>query len=112
MRESHHGAAGSWNPWERNFEEQLRRKFGILPDSALQGARPIHKSSVKSAHSSDSEYSREALKELAQGYSLVIDDKTDKGGNLWVRGVGEGGHAARVLASWGFTHRPEKGWWK
>jgi hypothetical protein len=112
MRESHHGAADSWNPWERNFEEQLRRKFGILPDSALQGARPIQKSFVKSAHSSDSEYSREALKELAQGYGLVIDDKTDKGGNLWVRGVGEGGHAARMLASWGFTHRPEKGWWK
>lgn len=111
MRETHHGALDSWNPWEQNFERQLRQKFGILPDGEKGMSLRVQRSHQKK-QATDSEFSVEALTELASSFGLSIDDKTDKGGNLWVRGVGTDNYASRKLASWGFNNRPDKGWWK
>lgn len=114
MRETHHGSEYSWNSWERNFETKLRASFNVFPDDVYKGTRPtnttVYRESPKT--DSDTEFSLHSLTEYAKSHKLEIDDKRDKGGNLWVRGAVVGSPQAQKLVAWGFTHKADKGWWK
>ncbi|MGC3965173.1 MAG: EH signature domain-containing protein [Rhodocyclaceae bacterium] len=57
-------------------------------------------------------FSGEALERLASTYGLQIDDKTSKGGNLWVRTNDTSATVAQTLTRWKFRHAPGKGWYR
>lgn len=118
--------------WESMFELTLRRTFGITPDvqaprvsrapqppaapphpinQAPPGAAPI----VQPRHAAvnaPEPYSRIALDRFANAQGLRIDDKTSRGGSLWVLAGSTNTLVTKVLTGWGFRHKPDKGWWK
>lgn len=119
--QGHIGAPDSWNRWETIIEEKLRRQFGIAPalvrrtslaprQNAMsqQTSSPAHGSSASQIQP----YSRQALALFAKTNDLHINDKSGVGGNLWVLAGAADAEIMHTLVSWGFTHKPGKGWWR
>lgn len=97
-----HSDSGS-NKWESRFMHELRKNFGlILNDEKKQ---PAAKSFMPMV------YSEENLKRLVKRFGGKIVDNRKKGGVLLVI-MGDLPEASSVLKSWGFSYRPETGWWK
>ena len=57
-------------------------------------------------------YSLDALKVLSKKIGFEIDDNSSLGGSLWARTDAANQDVTRMLTSWGFSHKPGKGWWK
>lgn len=120
--ESHKDGAGSWSKWEQNFEKILHRDFGIEPQKnispsrqpARQAARPTAMPAVEKPILPvvKSPYTPAALRMLAKQMGFEVHDKTSLGGSLWARTDATDEDVTRVLTSWGFSHKPGKGWWK
>lgn len=129
IRLKHYDGTG-W--WEDKFRDEIRNKFGILPDDELpeeyggsRKAKPMTISKVKKGsevsvspsvhgHSvrAPLSFSRTALKHYAKELGLDIEDNTQKGGSLWVRTDDQNSAANDVLTRWGFHYKPGKGWWR
>lgn len=57
-------------------------------------------------------YTRKALSQFAERFSLSLEDMTGAGGNLWVRTKDSNLAVNGVLLRWGFTYKAGKGWHK
>ena len=106
---------------EELFEARLRRDWGIQPRSESLPSAPAHRTTPaewklevpRNAPSRGAiPYSLDALKRFAEAHGLEIDDKRSVGGALWVRARSIDADIERVLSAWGFTFRPNRGWWK
>jgi len=124
LRLLHKDDASGWSLWEQTFEAELRTKFNISPGeysptaskrpSGMSApptppfqARPTPNQPPKPAQS----FTRDALRAFAREYKLQVEDKTEVGGNLWIRAGDNNPHVARTLAKWGFRYKEGKGWW-
>lgn len=120
--ESHTDGAGSWSKWEQNFESILQRDFGVEPQKNTPTPRkvtqqperpaPIPQVSRPIVPVSNGSYSRDGLNKLSELMGFQVHDKSALGGSLWARTDASNKDVARVLKSWGFTHKAGKGWWK
>lgn len=127
---SHQDGIHNWDKWEQMFEATLQKEFRIAPDvPATRAKAQVPASAAPSIASQvrgNSEngpryieptdpsqaYTRSALNRFASRQGLRIDDRTSQGGSLWVRTDDTYEHISKILARWGFQHRPGKGWWK
>jgi hypothetical protein len=57
-------------------------------------------------------YSRADLEVLARVHAIGLDDRTAKGGRLWVHATAADARIGHVLSRWGFVYEPGHGWWK
>ncbi|OFJ49984.1 hypothetical protein BA896_015165 [Janthinobacterium lividum] len=122
LKESHKDGVGSWAKWEQNFETILRRDFGIEPRTNSPQNRKMVRppapitpmAGVANAISlaASVTYSLDALKVLSKKIGFEIDDNSSLGGSLWARTDAANQDVTRMLTSWGFSHKPGKGWWK
>jgi len=116
--------------WEEMFEATLKQRFGILPNTVQpvrvpppprnppSSPRPAQTTTPeqpsRSAGDSILPYSRDTLVSFARARNLTIDDRTanNRGGNLWVRTGQDDPQVNKVLQSWKFNYKLDKGWWK
>lgn len=120
--ESHKDGAGSWSKWEQTFETILHRDFGIEPQKSITSPRQTVRHPAKTTPvaaiknptfpMASKPYSLDALKMLGKQIGFEIHDKSSLGGSLWARTDATNEDVTRVLTSWGFSHKPGKGWWK
>lgn len=119
--ESHNDGAGSWSKWEQKFETILHRDFGIEPQKNISMPRQRARSPARTTPVEESRttyamkarpYSFEDLKMLGKQMGFEIHDKSRLGGSLWARTDSANEDLTRLLTSWGFSHKPGKGWWK
>jgi len=127
---SHQNGINGWSKWEHMFEAKLREEFGIKPESVamrVAGPSPEQLSTRTlgnipltggqlAAKGTAAEvpryYNRFALNKLASRLDLRIEDRTPKGGSLWVLTDDSNEEVAEILSTWGFQHKPGKGWWR
>jgi hypothetical protein len=127
---SHQNGINGWSKWEHMFEAKLREEFGIKPGSVatrVAGPSPeplstrppvnitphLERPAVESAEAeAPRHYNRFALNKLAHRLDLRIEDRTPKGGSLWVLTDDSNQEVAEILSTWGFQHKAGKGWWK
>ena len=127
---SHQNGINGWSKWEHMFEAKLREEFGIKPESVatrVAGPSPeplstrppvnitphLERPAVESAEAeAPRHYNRFALNKLAHRLDLRIEDRTPKGGSLWVLTDDSNQEVAEILSTWGFQHKAGKGWWK
>lgn len=127
---SHQDGINGWSKWEQMFDAKLREEFGIKPQTAAtRVARPS--SQPRSARPPENlpphreqpavegagaevprHYNRFALNKLAHRLGLRIEDRTPKGGSLWVLTDDSDRQVAEILSTWGFQHKIGKGWWR
>jgi len=55
-------------------------------------------------------YSRADLAVFARAHGLPVDDRSAQGGGLWVLAAQPDANVGHVLARWGFTEVPGRGW--
>ena len=126
----HQDGINGWSKWEHMFEAKLREEFGIKPESvATRVAAPspeplstrppvnstqyIEQPAVESTAAEVSRhYNRFALNKLAHRLDLRIEDRTPKGGSLWVLTDDSNQEVTEILSTWGFQHKAGKGWWR
>jgi len=126
----HKDGINGWAKWEHMFDAKLREEFGIKPQNgATQVARPSteplstrppgsiplpreQSAAEDAAAEVPRHYSRFALNKLAHGLGLHIEDRTPKGGSLWVLTDDSNRQVAEILSTWGFQHKAGKGWWR
>jgi len=128
----HQDAVHNWDKWEQMFEATLDKEFGIKAGVAASKVTkaaprasalpPVPTPAAASPASSDKAwravadatvpYSRSALNKLTFRLGLEVDDKTSKGGLLWVRADESDADTTNTLARWGFQYKADKGWWK
>ena len=112
------------------FDAKLREEFGIKPQTVTTrvagnspeplSTRPpvnitphLERPAVESAAAEvPRHYNRFALNKLAHRLDLRIEDRTPKGGSLWVLTDDSNQEVAEILSTWGFQHKAGKGWWK
>lgn len=121
---SHQDGINGWARWEHMFEATLREEFGIKRvarpsteplSTPPPGSIPLprEQSAVEDAPAEvPRHYSRFALNKLAHGLGLHIEDRTPKGGSLWVLTDDSDRQVAEILSTWGFQHKAGKGWWR
>lgn len=127
---SHQDGINGWSKWEQMFDATLRKEFGIKPQTAAtRVARPSsqphstrppgnllpprEQPAVEGAGAEvPRHYNRFDLNKLAHRLGLRIEDKTPKGGSLWVLTDDSDRQVAEILSTWGFQHKAGKGWWR
>jgi len=118
----HQDGIHNWDSWEEMFEATLREGFGIEPSvtapraicvqPAPAATQSTDNASWRTGSAASQPYSRSALNQFARNHGLAIDDKTNAGGNLWVRADQSNELVNKELTQWGFRFKPGKGWWK
>ncbi len=121
-----------WRRWEEMFEAKLKQNFNVMPGAvanrAVQesptntrqvaglGAPTQSRSNEVPANrfSKSEPFSMMALHMYAKEKNLKVEDFSagDRGGNLWVRTDDADLRVTEKLASWNFTYKPGKGWWR
>ncbi|MEG1926577.1 MAG: hypothetical protein RR415_12625, partial [Ruthenibacterium sp.] len=126
---SHQDGINGWTKWEQMFEAKLREEFGIKPQTvATRVVRPSeplatrptetikplreHRAVESTGAEVPQHYNRFALNKLAHRLGLRIEDRTPKGGSLWVLTDDSDRQVAEILSTWGFQHKAGKGWWR
>lgn len=126
---SHQDGINGWSKWEQMFDAKLREEFGIKPQTvATRVARPSESIETRppgnlpphreqpAVEGAGAEvprhYNRFALNKLAHRLGLRIEDRTPKGGSLWVLTDDSDRQVAEILSTWGFQHKAGKGWWR
>ncbi|MDO9479796.1 MAG: EH signature domain-containing protein [Hydrogenophaga sp.] len=121
---NHKDGIHGWTRWEEMFEATIREHYGISSGAAstpTARATPAPRTPPKPAAtpslaSTDTvlPYSRDALNRFASMRNLRVDDFASNGigGNLWVRTNDDDFQVSKVLRSWNFKYKPDKGWWK
>jgi len=126
----HKDGVHNWDKWEQMFEATLKKEFGIkagaetapaaaavrralppplvVPRFTAPAAAPVPRGP---SFLSDP-YTRSALNKVAFRLGLEVDDRTAKGGLLWVRADDSDEDTTTALRRWGFSYKPDKGWWK
>jgi hypothetical protein len=111
------------------FDAKLREEFGIKPQTvATRVARPSEPIETRppgnlpphreqpAVEGTGAEvprhYNRFALNKLAHRLGLRIEDRTPKGGSLWVLTDDSDRQVSEILSTWGFQHKAGKGWWR
>lgn len=114
LRMSHTDGIHNSNKWEEMFAATLRSEFGIEPSApAVSGGRNARSSTCAEAGDNlPQDYSPSALQRMKNRYGFQIEDKTSRGGNLWVLTDTANEQVNAMLTHWGFHHKPGKGWWK
>lgn len=131
----HQDGIKGWNKWEEMFEATLRRSFDIKPNVVPQrvsSSTAVSQPDAKPSQFSGSDrilttaqaslgnstasvtdrFSMASLASLARARDLVVDDRTDQNGNLWIRTGDNDRYVNKVLLDWKFTYKPGKGWWR
>jgi hypothetical protein len=57
-------------------------------------------------------FNKTNLNALVRRMNASVDDRTSKGGALWILATDNNPDARRVLRSWGFDYKAGKGWWR
>lgn len=127
---SHQDGINGWSKWEQMFDAKLREEFGIKPQTVatrvVRPSSPPHSAqhpenlpphreqlAVESAGAGvPRHYNRFALNKLTHRLGLRIEDRTPKGGSLWVLTDDSDRQVAEILSTWGFQHKAGKGWWR
>ena len=130
LRLRHQDGINGWSKWEHMFEAKLRDEFGIKPEAVatrVAGSSPeplpartlgnialTHEQLAAKGTAAEVPryYNRFALNKLASRLDLRIEDRTPKGGSLWVLTDDSNREVAGILSTWGFQHKAGKGWWK
>ncbi|ULR90342.1 EH signature domain-containing protein [Comamonas sp. B21-038] len=124
----HRDGINGWARWEHMFEAKLHEEFGIQPLAGMTpvtrpvavpppvrpGGTPTRGQPGGSGAAVDfpQHYNRFALNKLAHRLGLRIEDRTPKGGSLWVLADNSNQQVSETLSSWGFQYKAGKGWWK
>lgn len=112
-----------WTRWEEMFEATIKKHYGISSGAASTSTArekpaprtPPNPTATPSLASTDNvlPYSRDALNRFASMHNLRVDDFANGiGGNLWVRTNDNDLQVNKVLSSWNFQYKHDKGWWK
>jgi EH_Signature domain len=130
MKLSHKDGIHGWDKWEPMFEETLRESFDVEPSAITKRGTQVPMPTktapsnvqVLSAREGPAlynaipdfsmKYTPSSLLKFVSLQGLVLDDKTAKGGSLWVRTDDSEYHVKKTLTDWGFAYKPGKGWWK
>lgn len=130
IKMNHQDGIHNWDKWEEMFAATLEKEFNVkagveVPPSASSARRssvrgsttaPAATRAVPSAPrqslSVSDPYTRSALNKMAFRLGLEVDDRTAKGGLLWVRADDSDADTTTALRRWGFSYKPDKGWWK
>jgi hypothetical protein len=126
----HQDGIHNWDKWEQMFEATLKKEFGIkagaeasqasmgvrrapAPPPATARAPTLAAPPIPRGPSFLSDpYTRSTLNKMAFRLGLEVDDRTAKGGLLWVRVDDSDADTTLALRRWGFSYKPDKGWWK
>jgi hypothetical protein len=57
-------------------------------------------------------FNKTNLNALVRRMNVSVDDRTSKGGALWILATDNNPDARRILLSWGFAYKAGKGWWR
>lgn len=92
-------------PALEGLESILRRSQGSPSTStdAQRAKLPTPESEV---------FNQTNLNALVRRMNASVDDRTSKGGALWILATDNNPDARRVLRSWGFEYKAGKGWWR
>lgn len=123
LRMRHQDGIHGFDTWEEWFAQELKDKFGILPDGMAMPYRapiraPARVPSLSSNAAPSTSRAREVspvpdeLRELASARNLRLEDLRPSNGNLWVRADSDDPVLNRRLKQLGFGFKPGKGWWK
>jgi hypothetical protein len=117
IKMSHQDGIHGWEAWEPMFEATLKKAFDIKPDATptriTRGAAPVPLPARQTEEYGP--FSSAELTRFARENGLQVENKTQIGGNLWVRTRGADVATEAVqkqLALWGFNRRLGKGWFK
>lgn len=120
----HQDGIHNWDKWEQMFEATLNKEFGIKAGVEGSPTAPTFRRSSAPAPSpapapvprplpyTAQPYTRAALNRMTFPRGISVDDKTAKGGLLWVRTDESDAETTAALRRWGFSYKPDKGWWK
>ena len=117
---SHNDNNHGYDQWEDRFEDELESKLNLVIDVRDDGVRsrittiPEPSTSFTAAPEPDKTQDgfMTDLEHFANSHRLILEDKTSKGGNLWIRTDDSNYEINIALQSRGFRFKPEKGWWK
>jgi hypothetical protein len=100
---------GDWQDRFRSALRQQRRR----PERKMP-SQPYY-SSVSEARVTRGQPNSDLSQDVAnyaQKVGIAIEDHRGKGGSLWLRIDDADPDINRQLTSWGFRHRPGRGWWR
>jgi hypothetical protein len=112
-----------YESWETKFDEELRRHLGggVPARQAFVGPRRLAPSRELFAHprpasggliDASVDFVRYTLRPFAESKGLKVEDHRGRGGNLWVFASSWDAETDRTLSDWGFSFKPQRGWWR
>jgi hypothetical protein len=106
--------SGSLPPSETGHPDGLTNATSLfLNQDASRPRSPVPPAAKAALPTPRSEVFNEAnLKEITNRVGGFIEDNRAKGGALWIRATDHNPDASRILRSWGFVYKLDKGWWK
>jgi hypothetical protein len=112
---SHTVGAGGQS-WQERFEQALRARFNISPDSGSRNASAAPAPAFTSPRTPAAPRTKAGfdvfeLRKLMERENLKWDDQRARGGNLWVRSDDVPPRVKIRLVEWGFRLKQGKGWW-
>ena len=96
--------------WEEEFATTLSQ-LGIRMDVTASTPRESKTRNARGAAASAEPYSWRALRALAEVHGFTIEDRTGRGGRLWVSGPLEDGFVGSKLTDWGFRWAAHRNAW-
>ncbi len=113
----HIGAGGQ--SWQERFEQKLRARFNINPDSSGRSAPAASKLAFTGSRTPPARRAKAGfgvielieLRNLMERENLEWDDRRARTGNLWVLSHDVPQRVETRLVEWGFRLKQGKGWW-
>lgn len=98
--------------WQERFAKTLRRGPASQAEPAAT-TRPFDQMFKPVSQASPSRHaSLQEISLFAGAAKIRIEDHRSKGGSLWLLASNEDPDINSQLTSWGFKHRPGRGWWR
>jgi len=98
--------------WQERFAKTLRHRPTPATAPGAASAPTIHQLRAAAPHNvRGSLATAQDISAFARANGIRIEDHRSKGGTLWLIASNEDPDINRQLTSWGFKHRPGRGWW-
>jgi len=98
--------------WQDRFRGAVRRQQGQTERKMPQNAGHTMPSEAKVLPRQPSPDISQDAKSFARKAGIAVEDHRSNGGSLWLRVDDADPDINRQLTSWGFRHRPGRGWWR
>lgn len=96
--------------WEQDFRQRLRNRCS--PRNAASVSQKNIGSDYTLLTTAQITHLEDKIFSFAVAQNIRVDDRRPRGGNLWLLYDGYEPYVIANLQIWGFSHSPNKGWWR